>query len=203
MKRLHYSNDRLITKPEQLPDSRQLENELKRTRKRRSSNRLVLGLIFSLITVSAVAVLAATLFFPVLQIYGSSMTPTLNQGEIVVTVKGSGFERGDVISFYYNNKILVKRAIAFEGDLVDIDSKGTVSVNGEAVDEPYLSEKALGECDLQLPYQVPAGKIFVMGDHRATSVDSRSSVMGCVSEEQIVGKILFRVWPPGKLGGVE
>ena len=198
MKRLRYSNDRL-----KLPDSRQLETELKRERKKRKSNRLVIGLIFSLITVAAVAVLAATLFFPVLQIYGSSMTPTLNRGEIVVAAKGSGFNRGDVISFYYNNKILVKRAIAFEGDMVDIDSEGTVFVNGEAIDEPYLSEKAFGECDLQLPYQVPAGKIFVMGDHRSTSVDSRSSVMGCVAEEQIVGKIFLRVWPPGKLGGVE
>ena len=186
----------------QLPTSLQLEDELRRQQKKQRSKRIVRGLVFALITVAAAAVLISTLFFPVLQIYGTSMTPTLNQGEIVMTLKG-GVEQGDVIAFYYNNKILVKRVIAFEGDIVDIDGDGTVYVNGEALDEPYLSAKAFGECDLKLPYQVPAEKIFVLGDHRDTSVDSRSSVMGCVSEEQIVGRILFRIWPVNMIGSVE
>lgn len=147
-------------------------------------------------------VLISTLFLQVLQIYGSSMTPTLYEGNIVVSVKGSGFERGDIISFYYNNKILVKRAIAFEGDFVDFDKDGNLYVNNKKLDEPYVSDKSLGECDIELPYQVPSGKIFVLGDHRATSVDSRSTVMGCVSEEQIVGKIWLRVWPLDLFGGV-
>ena len=146
--------------------------------------------------------LVATLFLPILQIYGTSMTPTLSEGEIVVSVKGASFERGDIISFYYNNKILVKRVIAFEGEYINIDDEGNVYINNKIIDEPYLTEKAFGECDLKLPYQVPAGKIFVLGDHRSTSVDSRSSVMGCVSEEQIVGKIAFRVWPFDRLGEI-
>lgn len=188
---------------ENLPTSTQLEEELKRHKIKRDNSRLVRNTIFGLITVAAVAVLVATLFLPILQIYGTSMTPTLTEGDVVVSLKGSGFEQGDIISFYYNNKILVKRVIAFEGDFVNIDDDGNVFVNDKPLDEPYLSEKAFGECNLELPYQVPPGKIFVMGDHRLTSIDSRSSVMGCVGEEQIVGKIVFKVWPFDGLGSVK
>ncbi len=188
--------------PENLPTSAQLEKELKRERNKKDSNRLVRNTIFALITVAAAAILVATLFLPILQIYGTSMTPTLSEGDILVSVKGASFERGDIISFYYNNKILVKRVIAFEGEYINIDDEGNVLVNNKIIDEPYLTEKAFGECDLKLPYQVPAGKLFVLGDHRSTSIDSRSSVMGCVSEEQIVGRISFRVWPFNRLGEV-
>ena len=187
---------------ENLPSSEQLEAELNWERNKKSSNGLLRNTIFALITVAAAAVLVATLFLPILQIYGTSMTPTLTEGEVVVSFKRSDFGRGDVISFYYNNKILVKRVIAFEGDFINIKDDGTVLVNNKEIDEPYLTEKAFGECDLKLPYQVPAGKIFVLGDHRETSIDSRSSVMGCVSEEQIVGKIVFRVWPLDRFGGI-
>ena len=185
-----------------LPTTEQLETELKYEKGKKEHSRFIRNTIFALITVAAVTVLISTLFLQVLQIYGSSMTPTLYEGNIVVSVKGSGFERGDIISFYYNNKILVKRAIAFEGDFVDFDKDGNLYVNNKKLDEPYVSDKSLGECDIELPYQVPSGKIFVLGDHRATSVDSRSSVMGCVSEEQIVGKIWLRVWPLDLFGGV-
>ncbi|MBP3927684.1 MAG: signal peptidase I [Clostridium sp.] len=156
-----------------------------------------------LITVAAMAVLVATLWLPVLRIYGSSMTPTLQDGEIICTVKASNFEPGDIISFYYNNKILVKRVIARPGEWINIDESGTVSVNGEVLEEPYLVEKALGDTDIELPYQVPDGKIFVMGDHRSTSVDSRNTAVGCVAQEQVVGKIVFRVWPFERLGAVK
>lgn len=186
-----------------MPTVAQLEQELKRETYRRRYNRVLRSTIYTLITVAAVAVLVATLFLPVLRIYGTSMTPTTTDGDIVVSVKGGSFERGDIIAFWFNNKILVKRVIAQAGEWVDIDEAGNVSINGEPLDEPYLTEKALGECDIELPYQVPDGRLFVMGDHRSTSSDSRSSAVGCVAEEQIVGKLVFRVWPLGEFGPLE
>ena len=180
-----------------------LKAELKRVRYRQRYHSAVRSTVYILLTVAAAAVLVATLLLPVLRIYGSSMTPSLYEGDIVLCVKTSDFERGDIISFYYNNKILVKRVIAFEGEWVNIDEEGNVYVNGQLLDEPYVDEKAFGECDITLPYQVPDGRIFVMGDHRATSVDSRSTTVGGVFEEQIVGRILYRVWPLEYLGAVE
>ena len=138
-----------------------------------------------------------------LQIYGESMMPTLRDGQIVFSVKTSELDRGDVIAFYYNNKILVKRVIAGPGDWVDIDEDGTVWVNKQKLEEPYLTEKAYGDCNIELPYQVPDGRVFVMGDHRSTSVDSRNTAVGCVAQEQIVGKIVFCVWPLREAGLVE
>ena len=145
----------------------------------------------------------ATLWLPVLQIYGASMMPTLSDGQIVFSVKTAEMNEGDVIAFYYNNKILVKRVIAGPGDWVDIDEDGTVWVNKEKLEEPYLTEKAYGDCNIELPYQVPDGRVFVMGDHRSTSVDSRNTAVGCVAPEQIVGKIVFRVWPLDYMGPVQ
>lgn len=184
------------------PTLNQLERELKREKYNTSFAQVFRSTVYALITVAAVAVLVAVLLMPVLQIYGTSMSPTLTEGNIVLSLKGSSFETGDVIAFYYNNKVLVKRVIAQSGDWVDISDDGTVYVNAQKIDEPYLTEKALGECDIELPYQVPESKIFVMGDHRSVSVDSRSTSVGCVAEEQIVGKIVFRVWPIEALGAV-
>lgn len=189
------------TKP--VPTVAEIRKELDRVEYRQRYRSVLRSTVFTLIAVAAVAVLVATLWLPVLQIYGSSMTPTLSEGEIVVSVKGSGFRQGDVLAFYYNNKILVKRLIALPGSWVDIDAEGNVTVDGVLLDEPYLTEKAFGECDLELPYQVPDGRYFVMGDHRSTSVDSRSTAVGCVAEEQIVGKIVFRIWPLDRFGTLE
>ena len=176
--------------------------ELRRDRYRRRYMRVFRNVVGSLVAVAAVAVLVANLWLPVLQIYGSSMTPTLAEGDVVVAVKGSAFEKGDLVAFYLGNKLLVKRVIAGPGDWVDIDADGTVRVNGSVLDEPYVEDKALGECTITLPYQVPDGRWFVMGDHRLTSSDSRSNAVGCVAQEQIVGKIQLRVWPISAIGSV-
>ena len=177
------------------PDVALLEAELRRERKKTRFARLLRNTTNTLLVVAAISVLVATLLTPVLQIYGHSMTPTLHEGQFVVSIKGSSFQQGDLVSFYIGNKLLVKRVIAGPGDWVDIKANGTVVVNGVELDEPYIKEKAFGQCDLDLPNQVPESKYFLLGDDRASSQDSRSSVIGCVAKEQIVGKIVLCIWP--------
>lgn len=183
-----------------LPSVEQLEGALKAQRRSGNYSRALRSTIYSLLVVAAVAILVATLVMPILHVSGSSMTPVIGDGDIAAVLKGSSFQRGDIIAFYYNNKVLVKRVIAFAGEWVDIDTRGNVYINNELLDEPYLTEKALGNCDIKLPYQVPADKLFVLGDHRSTSADSRSLIIGPVSEEQVLGKVFLRVWPLTKFG---
>jgi signal peptidase I len=180
----------------------EFESELKRVRYRYRYEQVLRSTIYLLLVAAAIAILVVTLWMPVIEIYGKSMTPTLVNGEIVVLVKTSKYKTGDIIAFYYNNKILVKRVIAQSGDWIDITKDGDVVVNGKKIDEPYVSEKSLGECDIKLPYQVPDERVFVMGDHRSVSVDSRSSQIGCIADEQVVGRITFRVWPFKRLGNI-
>lgn len=186
-----------------LPELPVIKKEIKREQYKARYYAVLRSTISVLIVVAAIAVLVATLWMPVLHIYGVSMSPTLNDGDIVVSVKSEDMQRGDLVAFYYGNKLLIKRCIAGPGEWVDIDDTGNVSVNGEYLVEPYISEKAFGECDLKLPYQIPDGRWFLMGDSRAVSIDSRSSVVGCIAQEQIVGKIIFRVWPFEKFGAVQ
>jgi len=181
----------------------QLESELKRERYKKQYHRMIRSTLCSLIVVAAIAVLVAVLLLPVLQIYGSSMNPTLEEGDIVLSIKGADLQTGDLVSFYIGNKLLVKRYIAGPGQWVDIDPDGNVYVDGVLLVEPYISENAFGDCDLVLPYQVPENRIFVLGDHRESSADSRNTAVGCIAEEQIVGKIVFRIWPLSQFGAIE
>ncbi len=194
---------RMTDEHKDLPDTELIEKELDREIYR---DRFLISLrttVFTLITVAAASVLVAVLLLPILRIYGSSMSGTLDGDDVVVSVKSSAFEQGDVVAFYYNNNILVKRVIAQAGECVDIDTDGNVYVDRQKLEEPYLSNKAFGETNIELPYQVPEGRIFVMGDNRSVSIDSRNTSIGCISTEQIVGRIVFRVWPLNKFGAID
>ena len=190
-------------KPIDLPTIEQVEQERSRLRYKRRYSRTLKSTIAILVVVAAAAILVATLWMPVLRIYGTSMVPTLEDGQIVVSVKSSSFEPGDIVAFYHGNKLLIKRFIAGPADWVDIDADGNVSVNGTVLDEPYIAEKAYGETNITLPYQVPDNRYFLMGDNRDVSVDSRNTAVGCVSDEQIVGKVVFRIWPLSQFGPVQ
>ena len=201
----HFSHGRSRSVKKELsrPSVEQLEKALEKEQYRKSYGRVLRSTFFALVSVAAVAVLIVMLWMPVLRIIGTSMEPTLEDGQIAVAFKGTDFERGDIVAFYYGNKLLVKRYIAGPGEWVNIDEDGNVFVNGTYLEEPYLTEKALGDCNIDLPYQVPDEKYFLIGDHRATSLDSRSTEVGCVAEEQLVGRIVFCVWPLNGIGTID
>ena len=178
-----------------LPTKKQVETERKRYRRQKAYNKALGGTVYVLTIVAAVAVLIATLVLPVLQIEGTSMEPTLHNGDIVLLMKTTRFERGDLCGFTWNNKLLIKRVVGVPGDWIEIDTDGTVYLNGEKLDEPYVEKKAFGECNLEFPFQVPAEQYFVIGDMRESSIDSRNTLIGCIPKDQIVGKVFFRVWP--------
>lgn len=188
---------------ESLPTIEQIAAERKRIRHNRKYRRALLGTVNVLIVIAALAVLVSTLLLPVLQISGSSMEPTLYNDEIIVLVKTDDFQTGDICSFTWNNRTLIKRVIGSAGDWIDIDPDGTVYVNGEKLEEPYVTDKSIGECDITLPYQVPEDSLFVVGDHRATSIDSRNTVIGSVHYDQVIGKVVFRIWPLDRFGKPE
>ena len=178
-----------------LPTKKQVETERKRYRRQKAYNKALGGTVYVLTIVAAIAVLIATLVLPVLQIEGTSMEPTLVNGDIVLLAKTTSFDRGDICGFSWNNKILIKRVIGIPGDWIEIDTDGTVYLNGEKLDEPYAQQIAFGECDLEFPFQVPQEQYFVLGDMRESSIDSRNTLVGCVEHDQIIGKIFFRIWP--------
>ena len=178
-----------------LPTKEQVEAERKRYRRQKAYNKALRGTVYVLTIVAAVSVLIATLILPVLQIEGTSMEPTLSNGDIVLLAKTTRFEHGDLCAFTWNNKLLVKRVIGLPGDWIEIDTDGIVYLNGDKLEEPYVEQKALGECDLEFPFQVSQEQYFVIGDMRDSSIDSRNTVIGCIPKDQIVGKVFFRVWP--------
>lgn len=186
-----------------LPTAEQIEKERARLLYKRRYGRTLKSTVAVLIVVAALAVLAATLWMPVLRIYGSSMTPTLADGQIVITVKTDKLMAGDIVAFYHGNKLLIKRCVAGPGDTVNIDEKGNLFINGVVLNEPYITEKALGETNIELPYQVPDKKYFMIGDNRTTSVDSRNTAVGCIDTEQLVGKVVFRIWPFRDFGPIK
>lgn len=185
------------------PTIEEMDREIERLQHQKRTYRAVRWTLYSLAVVAAMAVLIATLWMPVLKITGSSMSPTLNNGEMVAAIRTKHFKSGDVIALYYDNKILIKRVIATAGQYVDIQEDGTVLVDGGVLDEPYIEEKSKGECNIQLPYQVGDGQIFVMGDDRAISLDSRTTAVGTIGEEKILGRVIFRVWPWSGFGRVQ
>lgn len=186
-----------------VPSVDELSEELKREKFRSRYKKMLRSTVYTLVIVAAVSVLVATLLLPVLQIYGTSMNPNLCEGEIVVSVKSSNFKTGDIVAFYYNNRVLIKRIIGTPGDIIVIKENGDVYVNNTLLDEPYLTQKSYGNADIEYPYTVPQNSYFVLGDHRDSSVDSRSSLVGCVEKEEIIGKIVFRVWPIKRIGGID
>lgn len=190
------------TKKVSVPSLTEIQSERKRIRRGTYYRQALRGTVSVLLVVAAVAVLITTLFLPILQISGDSMSPTLEHDEIVVLLKTKKFERGDLIGFYYQGKILLKRVIAVSEDEVAIDTDGNVYVNGELLEEPYVTDKGLGDCDLEFPYKVPGTSYFVLGDRRSNSVDSRNSVVGAISRDDIIGKVFIRVWPIPKFGFV-
>lgn len=185
-----------------VPSLTEIQSERKRIRRKDYYRQALRGTVSVLVVVAAAAVLIATLFLPILQISGDSMSPTLEHDEIVVLMKTKKFERGDLIGFYYQGKILLKRVIALPEEEVAIDADGNVYVNGEQLEEPYVTEQGLGDCDLEFPYKVPGTRYFVMGDRRSNSVDSRNSVVGAIPQEDIIGKVFIRVWPVSQFGFV-
>lgn len=186
-----------------LPTLEEIEKERKRLRYKKKYGRTLKSTIAVLLVVAALAVLVATLWMPVLRIYGNSMTPTFRDGQIVVTVKSKNFKSGDVIAFYHGNKLLIKRFIAGPSQWVNLDENGNVYVNSKLLNEPYVESKAFGETDIELPYQVPDKRYFVMGDNRSISIDSRNTTVGCISEDQVVGKVVLIIWPPENFGALK
>ncbi len=204
IRRSKYLEDvKKIKKEIELPSKEQVIAERERIRVGRRFRRTFGSTVGILLIAAAVAILIATLVLPVFRIFGTSMTPTLTEGQMVAAVKTENLKRGDLVAFYYNNKILVKRVIATAGEWVNIDAEGNVFIDDKLIDEPYLKEKSLGECDIELPYQVPDQRIFVMGDHRDVSVDSRTTAIGCISQEQIAGKLILRIWPLRSFGKIK
>lgn len=181
-------------------DLQSLEKELRNEKRRSNYNKALRSTLYSLMVVAAVAILVATLVMPVLHISGSSMTPLIGDGEICAVFRSDDLERGDIIAFYYNNKILIKRVIAFPGERVEIDSQGNVKIDGQILAEPYLTEKAMGDVSIDWPHQVGESKLFVLGDHRSTSADSRSALIGDIPLDDVIGKVFLRVWPLNRIG---
>ena len=185
------------------PTTQEFKKEYSRLRKKQEFHQGLGRVIRILVVVAAISIIIATVFFSIMQVRGSSMSPTMEENEIIIVNRYSDVKKGDLIAFYYNNKVLLKRVIGISGDMVDMDDEGNVYVNNEKIEEEYLEEKDYGTPDITFPYQVPDGRYFVMGDHRSVSIDSRYQIIGTVSSEQLIGKVKFRIWPITRFGPVK
>ena len=177
-----------------------MEKELTREKYKLKYKKTLKSTFSALLVVIAISSLLSTLLFPVLEIYGESMNPTLIEKDIVLCIRKSNFKRGDIIAFYYNNKILIKRIIGISSDWINIDKEGNVYVNNTLLEENYVKEKKYGESDIEYPYQVADDSYFVLGDKRDSSIDSRTKMIGTISKEYIIGKVIFKLWPIKKIG---
>ena len=188
--------------PGRRPSLELIEKELARLKHKKSFRKAIVDTVAALVVIAAIAVLLSTMLVPVFRVYGRSMEPTLNEGEIIFSVKTNNIKSGDIVAFYYNNKVLIKRVIAKAGDWVELTEDNTVIVNDEVIEEPYAIGDNLAVTDIGMPYQVPDGRWFVMGDQRDISVDSRSTMVGPISHEQIIGKVTFKIWPLNSFGWI-
>ena len=186
------------TEGKYVPEGEEVLKEKKRLQHNALFWKTLVSTTSALIVVAAIAVLLSFLFFPVIQVSGDSMEPTLSDGDVLVLRKSGGFRIGQLCCVSWQNKLLIKRVIGVPGDYVDMDEEGNIYVNNKLIEEPYVSLKSRGNCDVEFPMQVPEGQYFVLGDHRETSVDSRNSMIGCVDKEQILGIVLFKIWHTGR-----
>lgn len=179
----------------ELAGKRKLQFEEENEKLQQTGHKRTRWLIGWVFTAGMVAILCMVCFLPMMRVESDGMSPTLEKGQCVMVIPGDSFEHGDIIAFYYDGRILLKRIIACPGEQVEVLKDGSVYVNGQLFDEPYASEKCYGSSDLTYPYQVPENRFFVMGDQRSAGTDSRTSQIGTVAQEQIVGKVVLRFWP--------
>ena len=179
-----------------------LEEEIKREKYKSKYTKILKSTIYALIIIASISALIGTLIMPVLEVNNTTMKPLLENNEIVLSLKTKKLKQGDIIAFYQGNKILIKRVVAVPGNYISIDEEGNIYVDGEVLNEPYVTNKQKGETNIEFPYQVPESEYFVLSDERDKTNDSRNEDIGLIKKDNVIGKVIFRVWPLKKLGAI-